>query len=129
MALALRHELALLDARTQRILAQWAVPTGTERYQGAPGGLAFSPDGRRLVSTDVAGGIWVWPVPTEQAGGLERQGVLPLADHTHSSMSARQEAPGASTSRPASRPRACRLTASVVQVYGSTAKAWRCGGV
>jgi hypothetical protein len=65
-ALALHHEVVLLDTHTQGILAQWAVPCGTERYQGAVVGLVFSPDGRRLISADVAGGIWVWPVPTSE---------------------------------------------------------------
>jgi uncharacterized protein (TIGR02996 family) len=65
-ALALHHELVLLDTHTQDVLARWAVPRGTERLQGPPGGLALSPDGRRLVSTDVAGGIWVWPVPVAE---------------------------------------------------------------
>src|SRR5262249_17296200 len=72
-ALALRQELVVLDTHTQGVLAQWAVPCGTERYQGAAVGLAFSPDGRRLISADVAGGIWVWPVPIS---GNNRAGVV-----------------------------------------------------
>lgn len=67
-ALALYHELVLIKTHTQSIIAQWAVPCGTERYQGPPSGLAFSPDSRRLISADVAGGIWVWLVPNSRHG-------------------------------------------------------------
>jgi uncharacterized protein (TIGR02996 family) len=74
-ALALHHELVLLDTHTQDIIAQWAVPRGTERYQGPPSGLAFSPDARRLVSADVAGGIWVWPVQISK-GNRDGQKVI-----------------------------------------------------
>jgi uncharacterized protein (TIGR02996 family) len=62
-ALAFYREIVLIDTHTQGILAQWAVPCGTERHQGPPSDLAFSPDGRRLISADRTGGIWVWTVP------------------------------------------------------------------
>ena len=52
-----------------------------------------------------------------------------MVAQTHSSTTADHVPPGGSTSQPASMPRACRLMASVVQVYGSTQNAWRCGGV
>lgn len=67
-ALALYHELVLVDTDTRSILGQWAVPTGTERYQGPPSALAFSADSRRLISADIAGGIWVWLVPVGTNG-------------------------------------------------------------
>jgi uncharacterized protein (TIGR02996 family) len=64
-ALALRHEVLLVDPHHQIILARWAVPCGTQRLLGPPGAFAFSPDSRRLISADIAGGIWVWPLPLQ----------------------------------------------------------------
>ncbi len=63
LAVGLYRSIVLLRADTCEVRATWPAPNGVERYQGAVGGLAFSPDGGRLLSTDVAGGIWVWPVP------------------------------------------------------------------
>jgi WD40 repeat protein len=72
-ALALYHEIVLIDTQTQAIVAQWPVPCGPERYQGPPRGLAFFPDRQRLISADIAGGIWVWPVPLAKTdrGGVK----------------------------------------------------------
>jgi hypothetical protein len=49
--------------------------------------------------------------------------------HTENSATVIHSPPGGSVNQPASIPRASRLTASVVHVYGSMQKAWRCGGV
>jgi uncharacterized protein (TIGR02996 family) len=62
VAVALYYEVLLLRADTGQVIARWEVPNGLERHQGAVDGLAFSPDGRQLATTDVTGGIWVWPV-------------------------------------------------------------------
>jgi hypothetical protein len=63
VAVALYDEIVLLLAETRTEIARWKAPDGSERQKSAVSGLSFSPDGRRLTSTDVAGGIWVWPVP------------------------------------------------------------------
>jgi WD40 repeat protein len=63
VAVALYREIVLVDAGTFSVVARWAAPNGTARHKDAVCGLSFSPDGRLLASTDVAGGIWVWPIP------------------------------------------------------------------
>jgi WD40 repeat protein len=63
VAVALYREIVLVRAATCEVVARWRAPNGAERAHGAVHGLSFSPDGRFLASTDVAGGIWVWPVP------------------------------------------------------------------
>jgi WD40 repeat protein len=62
-AVALYREIVLVDAGAFAVVARWPAPNGTERHQDAVCGLSFSPDGRLLASTDVVGGIWLWPVP------------------------------------------------------------------
>jgi hypothetical protein len=57
------REIVLVDTEAFAVVARWPAPNGTERHQDAVGGLSFSPDGRLLASTDVDGGVWVWPVP------------------------------------------------------------------
>jgi uncharacterized protein (TIGR02996 family) len=63
VAVALYDEIVLLLAETRTEIGRWRAPHGTERWRSSVCGLSFSPDGRLLTSTDVAGGIWVWPVP------------------------------------------------------------------
>jgi WD40 repeat protein len=63
VAVALHQEIVLVRAATCEIVCRWQAPNGTERLQGWVHGLSFSPDGRLLASTDVAGGVWVWPMP------------------------------------------------------------------
>lgn len=63
VAVGLYREIVLVDAGKFAVVTRWAAPNGTDRHQAAVHGLSFSPDGRLLASTDVAGGIWVWPVP------------------------------------------------------------------
>jgi WD40 repeat protein len=63
VAVALYREIVLVRAATCEVVSRWQAPNGTERLQDAVHGLSFSPDGRLLASTDVAGGVWVWPVP------------------------------------------------------------------
>jgi hypothetical protein len=63
VAVALYREIVLVRAGTFEVVARWEAPNGTERLQDSVHGLSFSPDGRLLASTDVGGGVWVWPVP------------------------------------------------------------------
>lgn len=66
-AVALYREIVLVRAETMETLTRWSAPNGTDRHQSPVCGLSFSPDGRLLVSTDVSGGIWVWPVGSQLA--------------------------------------------------------------
>jgi WD40 repeat protein len=63
VAVALYREIVLVRAATCEVVARWQAPNGGERLHDAVHGLSFSPDGRFLASTDVTGGVWVWPVP------------------------------------------------------------------
>jgi WD40 repeat protein len=62
IAVALHAGVVLLRAGTLEILARWRAPNGGERIYDAVRGLSWSRDGRRLVTCDVSGGIWVWPI-------------------------------------------------------------------
>jgi WD40 repeat protein len=62
LAVALHREIVLVRPEVRDVVARWAAPNGSERYQGAVAGLSFSPDGRLLASCDVTGGLWVWRV-------------------------------------------------------------------
>jgi hypothetical protein len=62
-AIGLYGEIVLVHVPTRAVIARWKAPHGDEQFQGAVHGLSFSPDGGRLASTDITGGIWVWPLP------------------------------------------------------------------
>jgi WD40 repeat protein len=66
VAVGLYSEIVILLVATRTVLARWSVPNGTEQVRGPVGGLSFSPDGRLLTSTDMTGGIWVWPILTPE---------------------------------------------------------------
>jgi WD40 repeat protein len=63
VAVSLYREIVLVSVGTCEVIARWQAPCGTERLRSPVCGLSFSPDGRLLASLDVAGGVWVWPVP------------------------------------------------------------------
>jgi WD40 repeat protein len=63
VAVALYREIVLVDVEGFAVVARWRAPNGTERHRDAVSGLSFSPNGRLLASTDVGGGVWLWPVP------------------------------------------------------------------
>jgi WD40 repeat protein len=60
LAVALHGELVLIDVARRAVIDQWAAPNGSASYRGAVCALSWSPDGQRLASGDVTGGVWVW---------------------------------------------------------------------
>ena len=81
------HTVKIWDARTGRQVA--AIQDGREAHAGAYQGVAFSPDGRRLVTGKLNGAVQVWDAETGQAIGTlgrhdrEVRGVVFSRDGRH----------------------------------------------
>ena len=75
LAIALYRHIVLLQASDYRRLACWSAPNGDDKMQSSVSGLSFSPDGRILTSTDVLGGVWLWPMGSV-VGVLDSKGSI-----------------------------------------------------